>query len=80
MYSNGHPSCRADSILYNESEEDTGTGEKEKRSYKLFMGQIPSSMKERNLKNELSHCCRIDHVAILRDSVTKKHKRTGYEL
>lgn len=74
MYSNGHPSCRAESITYNESEKDTGTEGEEKRSYKLFMGQIPSSMKERNLKNELSHCCRIDHVVILRDVVTKKHK------
>lgn len=64
-----------ESLQCNQNNGYVGNEEVKKRNIKLFMGQIPSTMKERDIQLELSKYCQIDHVVVLRDVETKKHKR-----
>ena len=76
MNSNNPSHYIMESMVNNEYEEDSKKGTNEGQAVKLFMNHIPSSMNEKSIQSVLSEYCSIEHVSVLRDKYTKKHKST----
>ena len=47
------------------------------QNVKLLICQIPSTMDEEGVYQYVSQYCYVERVKVIRDSLTKKHKRTG---